>query len=167
MAGQTEIDAARFGLDLLKTVVDDYRREQKEQSRLINDASRHVKQLDEDMSVLRRFLKDSIKRSKNEILNMSTLLKDVRNSLYDAEDTVDALLIHAAGGASNKSKLSRIAQDVESHSTKIKQVLDQIDEQIKSDAKTGGKLGECGVRYSIYLIFVFGFSILMQFPGFI
>lgn len=97
--------------------------------------------------MLRKFLKDSInKRSKNEILNMSKLLRDVRSSIYDAEDTVDSLLIHAAGKASTKSKLAKIVQLAGSRCAEVKVVCDQVDERSKGDTTNDGKLVEYAVR---------------------
>ncbi|KAL1568047.1 late blight resistance protein R1-A-like [Salvia divinorum] len=127
-----EVAAFSLLIDTLKSVVGDHIEQQQQQSRLIRDAHGHVEQLENDIRFLREFLEESIKRRKKENLIMRDLLRDVRSSIYDAEDAIESFLV--SGVRKPKSKLAEIAQLVESISVKAKPLRGRVEQQINSSS---------------------------------
>ncbi|XP_047938552.1 late blight resistance protein R1-A-like [Salvia hispanica] len=119
-------------LNTLKSVVLVYIQQQKEQSRVIKDATENVDQLENDIWFLTNFEEESMKRRKKENLIMKELLRDVRSSIYDARDAIDSFL--AGGVGKPKAKLAEIAQLVES----IRKKITPLRHKVEAQYETGG-----------------------------
>ncbi|KAH6770554.1 hypothetical protein C2S52_015357 [Perilla frutescens var. hirtella] len=135
--------ALELGFEALKFLVESFMQQLNEQEHLIRDAADEVKQLDKDLKFLKDFVKESAHMPNRDNLITRTLLKDVRDSIYEAEDTIDSYVSEAAAsgstacfsGAIPKSKLAKIAQVVKSVCGKLATIRAEVKDYVE---KTGG-----------------------------
>lgn len=125
------------GVEAVKFVVESFMQRLNEQKRLIGDAPYQVAEMEKDLKFLKDYAKDAVKNPKRETLITRTLIRDVGDSVYRAEDAIDSFISELAERASwlcpgtvSKSKLVEIAQLINSVGDSVKKVREKVEQQI-------------------------------------
>lgn len=150
--------ALELGVEAVKFLMDSFMQQLKEQKRLIGDAPYQVEELENDVKFLKDYVKVALKKPKSDNLITRTLLREVYDSVYRAEDAIDSFIVKAAERSfsklfSAKSKLAEIAQLVNSVGDSVRKVREKVEQQINfTGADQNEGLGEYEV--SCFLCYV-------------
>lgn len=129
--------ALEVGIGAVKFMVESFMQQLDEQKGLVGEAPKQGAELEEDLNFLKDYLKEAVKKPKGDSLITRTLLREVRNSVYNAEDAIDSFVIQVAesdskcfSGAIPKSKLVQIAELIKIVSDKVKKIREKVEQQI-------------------------------------
>lgn len=122
-----------FLLEQLKEVV-------KEHKDLVSGAENELKQLNNDLGLLKAFLKDAVKATKHEHL-FKEMEKQIREVVYEVEDTIDTCLTKAIATKAAKPKKSlssklRVGSTSLNLAKEVKTIRQQQVLPMYNDAKT-------------------------------
>lgn len=150
--------ALELGVEVVRSLLDSFMQQLKEQDRLIREAPDEVEEMEKDLMFLKEYVKDAVKNPKSNHLMTRTLIREVTDNVYKAEDAIDSFITEVAErklklfpGVNSKSRLSEIGQLISSVGMSVKKVRDRVEQQIHHDGHTAENqdLGECEVRFSL------------------
>ncbi|XP_057804215.1 putative late blight resistance protein homolog R1A-10 [Salvia miltiorrhiza] len=137
-----EAIAVELAIEAVKFLVGRFIQQLEEQKLLIDEAAVRLEELERDNKFLTEYLEDAIKKPKSNNLIDRTLLREVRDSVYKAEDAIDSFAFKVAdreskwySGIKKSAKpVVEIAQLIKSVAESVNKIRQKVEERDKDTA---------------------------------